>query len=599
MAFHVQHPHGKGDGCSLVAGLTARAQGAEVKALTLFNAAFSCGGFLDRLIEELHEPVFLLDLGGVLLQANRSFSELFRRTPEELQGRTLDELLIDNPLQVQVLSDEVKPRSAYGRRWELVVSYAAGEMREIVIETSPLSDRAGEVQAYLGSVNDVTAARTSERLVEQLTYSDRLTGLSNQHRFEERLSHALLLPDLAERGLAVVWLAVDRLRLVRDSHGDGAAEQLIQAAAKHLGACVRDRDLIAHVGGGRFALMLFAEKDTHELTAAVDRIVHMVSRPVRIAEKELHIGVRAGVSVFPQDGILTAELIDNAQTALSRAQSETGGKLRFYSRDMNLQAVERLELEACLRGALLRKELLLHYQPQVAIGSGRVVALEALLRWHSPDNGWVEPSRFIPLAESSGMIHPIGNWVLKTALAQLRRWLDSGMAPLRMAINVSADQLLHPKFIDIVGRSLQESAIHPELLELELTESSIMRHTEKALKVFSALKKMGVHLAVDDFGTGYSSLAYLKSFPVDRLKIDRSFLDGLAHDSKDSAIIEAVIGMGHGLGLEIVAEGVEEEHQHSFLLNTRCDIGQGFLWSRPQPSEHFPACIDNLNPLCA
>jgi len=599
MSFHVRRTDGKGESCSLIAGLSARARGADVTNLTLFNATFSCGGFFDRLIEGLREPVFILDLGGVLLHANRAFSELFRLSPEAVRGRTLDELLVGNPLQIQVLTDEAKPRSAHGRRWELIVSHAAGEMREVVIETSPLCDGAGNAQAYLGSVNDVTESRTSRRLVEQLTYSDRLTGLSNQRRFEERLGQALLLPDLAERGLAVVWLAIDSLRLVRDSHGDGAADQLILAAAEHLSGCVRDRDLIAHVGGGRFALMLFAEKDFRELTAAVDRIVHMVSRPVYIAERELHIRVRAGVAVFPQDGVMTAELIDNAQTALSRARTEAGSRMRFYSRDMNLQAVERLELEACLRGALLRKELLLHYQPQVAIDSGRVVALEALLRWHSPENGWVEPSRFIPLAESNGMIQPIGNWVLKTALAQLRQWLDTGMAPLRMAINVSAEQLLHPSFIDIVGRSLQESGVPPELLELELTESSIMQHTEKALKVFRALKKMGVHLAVDDFGTGYSSLAYLKSFPVDRLKIDRSFLDGLAHDSKDSAIIEAVIGMGHGLGLEIVAEGVEDEHQHRFLLGSRCDIGQGFLWSRPQPSEHFPACIDNLNPLCA
>ncbi|PLY08903.1 MAG: hypothetical protein C0624_02835, partial [Desulfuromonas sp.] len=528
MSFHVRHKGEKGEGCSLIAGLAARANGSDVSGLSLFNAAYSCGGFFDRLIEELREPVLVLDTSGVLLHTNQAFSDLFRIPVVQLHGRTLDEILIENPLQVQVLADETSDRSRNARRWELIVSHSAGEMREIVIETSPLFDGQGDVQAYLGSVQDVTESRSSQRLVEQLTYSDALTGLANQRRFEERLGQALLLPDLADRGLAVVWLAVEKIPLVRDSHGESAVEQLIRAAADYLATCVRDRDLIAHVGGGRFALMLFAEKSIQELTAAVDRIVHMVSRPVHIAQKEMHISVRTGVSVFPQDGILATELIDGAQTALSRAQTEQGGRIRFYSRDMNLQAAERLELEACLRGALLRKELVLHYQPQVAIESGRVVALEALLRWHSPENGWVAPDRFIPLAESSGMIHAIGNWVLKTALAQLRGWLDSGMTPLRMAINVSAEQLLNPNFIDIVGRSLQENGIAPEQLELELTESSIMRHTEKALKVFRALKKMGVHLAVDDFGTGYSSLAYLKSFPVDRLKIDRSFLEGLA-----------------------------------------------------------------------
>jgi len=587
-------PHNKNrKGCTLVSGLSD-------DLLRIGEQKDKCGttpgcqGFLDRMIDKLHEPVFILDPDGVLLQANRHFSEMFRIEPQVLMGRTLEELLVENPLNIEVASEKSAPHSKGGRRWELLISYEAGEMRELVMTTSPMTDSDGKLQAFLGTVDDVTETRNSKRLVEKLTYIDTITGLSNLRRFEERIEHSLLLPDIEKRGLAVVWLAIDRLNLLRDSHGEVAVEKLIVAAAEHLSATVRDRDLIAHVGGGRFALILFAEKDHKELTVAVDRIVRMVCRPVHIAERDIQINVRVGVSVFPQDGVLPAELIANAQTALDQTRITHGSKYRFYSKEMNHSALERLELEACLRKALLRKELLLHYQPQISIEDNRVVALEALLRWHSPENGWVAPDRFIPLAEACGMIHQIGNWVMKTALAQLRRWLDNGMHPLRMAINVSAAQLLHPSFVDVVGRSLQEHSVPPDLLEFELTESTIMKHTEEALKVFRALKKMGVHLAIDDFGTGYSSLAYLKSFPVDRLKIDQSFLRGLDKGSKDSAIIEAVIGMGHGLGLEIVAEGVEEEHQYEFLSGRRCDIGQGFLWSQPRPSECFPDCIDQL-----
>jgi len=576
--------------CSLVSTLGA---GSRAEATACDRA--SCRGVLDLMLENLHEPVFLQDQAGTLLHANQPFADLFRQTPQALVGKTLDQLLTEQPLEIQVLSDEFSPGACDGRRCEVVISHAPGELRELVIVTTPLDTGGHGASVALGSVSDVTEARHSQRLVEQLTYIDTLTGLANLRRFEERLAQAVAMPEIAERGLGVMWLALDKLDLVRDSHGEAAAELMIRGTAEYLAGTIRERDLIAHVGHGRFAVILFTREEQQELAVAVDRIIRMVSRPVQIGGQEVHNSVRAGIALFPQDGLTPLELIHAAQTALNQASRKDVSHYRFYAPEMNRLAMERLELEARLRGALLRKELLLHYQPQICLESGRVVALEALLRWHSPEYGWVEPLRFIPLAESSGIIQPIGNWVLKTALAQMRRWLDAGMAPVRMAINVSASQLLHPGFIDMVGRSLQENALDPELLELELTESTLMHHSEQALKIFRALKKMGVHLAIDDFGTGYSSLAYLKSFPVDRLKIDRSFLKGLAHDSRDIAIIEAVINMAHGLGLEIVAEGVEEEHQYTFLMGSRCDIGQGFLWSRPQPAESFPACVDRFH----
>jgi len=558
----------------------------------LVGAALSCGSFFHSLLENLREPLCLHDRNGVLLHVNRAFADLFRADEQTLCGRTLEELLISASDEIQILNNEVGPDNPAGRRYDLVVRTLDGSLHEFLLVTQPISLGVGGV--FLGTATDVTETRHHERLLEQLTYTDPLTGFSNQRRFEGRLEQSLRIPQLVERGLAVMWLALDKYNLVLDSHGEQAAAQMVTTAADLLAAAVRDRDQVAHVGDGRFALMLFAGHDRSELPAAIERILREVSRHARIGEQELHVGLCAGVAIFPQDGIDAAELIRNAQTALHQAATRPCGTPRYYSRDMNLRAMERLEMEVQLRGALQRKELLLHYQPQLSLESGRVVALEALLRWFSPVHGWVEPLRFIPLAEASGLIQPIGNWVLKTALAQLRRWLDGGMSPLRMAINVSASQLLHPRFVEMVGRSLQENGIPPELLELELTESTLMRHTDAALTVFRALKKMGVHLAIDDFGTGYSSLAYLKDFPVDRLKIDRQFLKGLSRDSRDAAIVEAVIAMAHGLGLEIVAEGVEEEHQFQFLAGSRCDIGQGYLWSRPQPAESFPACVDRF-----
>jgi len=555
---------------------------------------FRCGSFVQRMLETLREPVCLLDRHGVLLHVNPPFAGMFRKDAGELCGHTLEGLLSGEILETELLCAEPNPDRPAGTRYE-VAAHPCGEgAQEWVVTTWPLAGDSGE-EVFLATLSDVTETRHNQRVLERLTYTDPLTGLSNLLRLEGRLAQALTTPVMAERGLAVMWMAIDKYALVRDSHGEEAAEQLVLLAADLLAATVRDRDLIAHVGDGRFALILFAEHEGGELTVAVDRILRTVSRPVQVAEKDLHLGLCAGVAVFPQDGIGAAELIRNAQTALHQAERHSSGTVRYYARDMNLKAMERLEMEVQLRGALLRKELLLHYQPQVSLECGRVVALEALIRWYSPVHGWVEPLRFIPLAETSGLIQPIGNWVLKTALAQLRRWMDGGMAPVRMAINVSASQLLHPRFVEMVGRSLQECGIPPELLELELTESTLMRHTDATRTVFRALKKMGVHLAIDDFGTGYSSLAYLKEFPVDRLKIDRQFLNGLSRDTRDAAIVEAIIAMAHGLGLEIVAEGVEEEHQFQFLAGSRCDIGQGYLWSRPQPAENFPACVDRFS----
>jgi diguanylate cyclase (GGDEF)-like protein len=387
--------------------------------------------------------------------------------------------------------------------------------------------------------------------------------------------------------VAVLLLDLDRFKVINDSLGHDFGDKLLCALAQRLRQIVREADTVARLGGDEFVILLaeVAEVDDAGLVAA--KILRLLAEPHRLDEREITLTASLGVSLFPRDSDDGATLIRNADMAMYRAKRDGRSAFAFYSPEMNRRIRETLDLEGALRQALERDEFRLHYQPKVDLPSGRVIGCEALVRWHHPQRGMVSPADFIPLAEETGLIVPLGTWVLKEACRQARAWQDAGLPALNIAVNLSARQFRKGDLPQLVEEFLRETGLNPSLLELELTESMVMDDPAGAERTMRTLKELGVRLSLDDFGTGYSSLNYLRRFPVDSLKIDRSFIRDVATDPSGASVVTSVIDIAHNLGLTAVAEGVETREQLVFLLGCGCDMLQGFLFSKPLPAEEF------------
>jgi diguanylate cyclase (GGDEF)-like protein len=392
---------------------------------------------------------------------------------------------------------------------------------------------------------------------------------------------------------AVMFMDLDRFKNINDTLGHAAGDVLLVETAKRLNECLRESDVIARIGGDEFVVMLRKVSDQSQVSTVARKILSAVVKPLAIHGHECRITASIGISMFPTDALDGETLIKNADAAMYVAKEEGRNCFRFHFRDIRTQSIERLLLESSLRGALERGELLLHYQPKQDLGHGGVSDVEALLRWQHPDRGLLQPSHFIPLAEETGLIVPIGKWVIETACAQNVAWQRQGMPALRIAVNLSPRQFADPGLLGDIGNALDKSGMAPELLELEITESMVMHNIERATRVLKAIKSLGVILAIDDFGTGYSSMSLLKKFPIDVLKIDRSFVREITSNSEDKAIADAIIALGRVLDLTIVAEGVETAEQEAFLRVHNCDEVQGYLISKPVPADEFTAFMAN------
>jgi diguanylate cyclase (GGDEF)-like protein/PAS domain S-box-containing protein len=434
----------------------------------------------------------------------------------------------------------------------------------------------GSVLYYEGTVEDVTERRRAEERAYYLTRYDPLTDLPNRGLFEERLTQAVASAGRRGRALAVVSLSLDRFKVVNDTLGHAAGDALLRGVAERLAGAVRANNTVARLGGDEFCVLLPEMARAEDVAEVVRRVQGALEAPFDVAGQELFVTASAGVGLYPHDGGDAQTLLKNAGAALYRAKQLGGGACQFYAAEMNDRAFRRLSLESALRRALEREEFVVHYQPKVAIETGRVVGSEALVRWKRPGAGLVPPAEFIPLAEETGLISQLGEWVLRKALAQTARWQAAGFPELALSVNLGR-----------VGALLAEAGFDPSRLELELTEGTVMEDTESAVGTLRELKAKGIKLSVDDFGSGYSSLSYLKHLPIDVLKIDRSFVRDMAADPRDAAIVMAVITLAHSLKLKVVAEGVETEEQLRFLRLLRCDEMQGYLFSRPLPAEVF------------
>ncbi len=462
-----------------------------------------------------------------------------------------------------------------------------GAALDVSVWAAALTGGTGAVTGTMIVMADISERKQAEARINFLAYHDQLTSLPNRVLFEDRLEQALNLAHRHGQMLAVLFVALDRFKKFADSLGHAASDELLRAVAVRLRANLREGDTVARFGGHEFSLLLSSVGGTEDAAAVARWIQQALGPPFKVDGQELYVTASVGIGLYPHDGAAAPALLRNAGAALYRAQQQGGHQYQFYTADMNARALKRLSLENDLRRALEREEFVLHYQPQISGASGRIVGVEALVRWQPPRLGLVAPAEFIPLAEETGLIEPLGAWVLRTALTQVRQWQAQGLAVGRVAVNLSARQFRQPDLVPMIAGLLSETKLRAEGLELELTESSIMHDAGVAVETLRALKTMGVRVAVDDFGAGYSSMAYLKHLPIDVLKIDRSFVRDMATNADDAAIVLAIITLAHSLRLQVIAEGVETEEQLRLLRELHCDEMQGYLFSRPLPAVEF------------
>lgn len=427
----------------------------------------------------------------------------------------------------------------------------------------------------------------NEARIQHQAYHDSLTGLPNRALFVDRLEHAMAKAQRNERLLALMFLDLDRFKQVNDNFGHEGGDQLLRMAAERFKTVVRDGDTVARLGGDEFTIIMEDMRHIDEAAAVAERLLSVAAQPFELAGKEASVSVSIGITIFPFDDTTVEALLRHADTAMYSAKQRGRNRFELYRAELSQENSRRMQLEQELRRALVQEEFELFYQPKVNLVSGSMAGMEALLRWRHPDRGLVSPGEFIPTLEETGLIVPVGEWVLREACRANRRWQDQGLPALTVSVNVSAEQLRQEGFVELVAQVLAESGLQPGYLELEMTESCLLEETEASTAMVKALKSLGVRIAIDDFGTGYASMTYLKRYPVDVLKIDQSFMQRLSSKSEDTAIVTAIMALVHSLRLEVVAEGVETAQQLTFLYALGCNVIQGFLFSRPLPEDEF------------
>ena len=473
------------------------------------------------------------------------------------------------------------------------VADADGNLRMASISGRPIFDEEGRFTGYRGTGTDITEQKQVEDRVRHMAHHDALTGLPNRILLHDRIGQAILQARRDGSVAAILIIDLDRFKNVNDSLGHQVGDALLRAVAERLIACVRGTDTVARMGGDEFVVVLAELKQAEDAGHVAQKMLAALPRPINIDGHELRVTTSIGICAYPHDGEDAETLIRNADAAMYHAKDTGRNNFQFFTRQMNTAANQRLLLEKDLRLALEREEFTLYYQPQLDLKTGVIVGFEALIRWPHAQRGMVAPMDFIPLAEETGLIAPIGEWVLRRACTQARHWQTLGYPQLQVSVNCSAQQFRLGGLVDMVARTLKQTGLPASSLELELTESVIVEHTEHVMARFKALDEMGVKLSIDDFGTGYSSLGYLKRFPIHELKIDRSFVRDVSTDPDDAAIVSAIITMAHGLGLQVVAEGVETAEQLAFLKKAGCDWAQGYYFSRPLPAEEIEQLLRN------
>ncbi|MES2127379.1 MAG: EAL domain-containing protein [Pseudomonadota bacterium] len=538
-----------------------------------------------QILDQIHESVLTLDLTGYITSWNKGAEQLFGYTSLEAVGRNILFLYED---EESGFHDAFAEQG--GRMMEVRRRKKSGEVFWASLSLSPLHDMEERPVGLIAYLTDITERKLAEERLHHLAYYDALTGLPNRTLLTKLVDQALTVAQRNQATGCVLFIDLNRFKLINDTLGRRIGDVLLKQVSERFRAALREQDLVARLSGDEFAVGLFDIHQHFEASTVAQKLQTSLNQPFLIEGHDLRVGASIGISVYPQDGDDAESLLRLADIAMARAKQGEDDSIAFYSNDMNQGMQERMRIESGLRAALANGELLLHYQPKFDIGSGRIIGAEALVRWQHPERGLVPPADFIPLAEATGLVVQVGEWVLETACAQAAAWQRAGLPPLRLAVNVSARE-----FTSALPARVTQTLKHYQLdsawLELEITESTLMNNIERVIGIMDRITALGVALSLDDFGTGYSSLSYLKRFPIDTLKIDRSFTMGLPDDSNDCAIASTIISIGQQLRHKVIAEGVETAEQLAFLRESGCDEVQGYLFSAPLTAEAFEAAL--------
>ena len=535
---------------------------------------------LRRLVATNLVAILFTDLAGNILSADDSFLNLLGYTSKNLPANIHDL----TPAEHHHLDEEAFEKlMAFGACAPFEKDFLKQDGSTLpVLFGAAMHDE--EIACF---VVDLSQNKQTQEKLNHLAYHDALTDLPNQVLFKDRLKQAIALSRRNDQMQAVLLLNLDRFKTINDSLGYTAGDRLLQSVAQRLTSCVRESDTVARFGGDEFAVLLTHIPRAQDAANVARAIKQALDQAFIFEDQEIFVSSSIGISMYPHDGRDTAGLLKTAGVALDRAKVQGGNNFHFYTAGGTTRALKQLVLESNIRSGLERSEFFVQYQPQVDIRSFHLVGMEALVRWHHPSFGVLYPGEFVPLAEESGLIISLGDFVMRTACAQNKTWQDKGLMSMRISVNFSARQFQQPTFIADVSHLLKETSLDPRWLELELTESSIMKDPEEAIEKLHELKLMGISVAVDDFGTGYSSLNYLKRFPIDTLKIDKTFVSDVCRDPHDTAIVRAIINLGHALDLLVIAEGVETKEQLQYLSALECDVVQGFLFSKAVSAKAF------------
>ncbi|MBF0455991.1 MAG: EAL domain-containing protein [Magnetococcales bacterium] len=546
-------------------------------------------------LEKATEAVLITDLGGTIQSVNPAFTTITGYSFKEAVGK-----------KPNILRSEHHEESFYKALWEALFSQGSwrgemwnrrknGEAFPVMQNITAIQDKYGEITHFVSIFTDLTNCKKNQDNQDLITTHDPLTGLPDRHLYSEQVKQAALRAGRNGSKVAILLINMNSFRRVNDSMGYLQGDAVLKEIGSRLKGSIKSGDLISRLRGDEFGIVLVEIITLQDVTDTIQKLFQSLSCPFILQEHEIIITASIGVTLFPDDHQDIETLLQKTDRALSQAKEQEGNSFQFFTPDLDSQACQRLSMESNLRKALTNQEFTLFYQPKVDLISKKVVGTEALIRWFQPGRGTVPPVEFIPLAEESGLIIPMGNWILNTACQNAREWIENGACSLQVSVNISSRQFQDPFIIATLQEALEKSGLPASCLELEITESLVMGNVEEAIRILREFKDLGLKISMDDFGTGYSSLSYLKKFPIDILKIDQSFVRDLVHDASDAALVKAIISMGNNLGLTVIAEGVETVEQALFLRQEGCDMAQGYLYSKPIEKNLFAQFFREYN----
>lgn len=545
----------------------------------------------ESVFNESFEAILITNRDGHILRINPAFTRITGYSSTDVIGK--------NP---RLLSSKYHDKAFYEGFWRSLLNEGVwrgeiwnrrrnGEVFPMWQSVSTVRDKTGEIIQFISISSDITEKKASEEQIHHLAHFDVLTDLPNRASFQNEFKRAVAHATRENSKLALLFLDIDHFKLINDAYGHLVGDEVLKSIAKCLIDLVRGEDLVARLGGDEFTILLSGVRESLDAVLIAKKILHRLETPFQYQKTEVATSVSIGISLFPENAKDASTLLKKADTAMYRAKDVGRNNFQFFTDEMNKQVQKRLNMETDLRKGIERDEFLLHYQPQLCITTGEIIACEALIRWQHPTQGLILPELFIPIAEESGLINPLSKWVVETACRQWTQWQHNGISPLTIAVNLSGRQFTSYNLVQMINKTVMDTGMDPQYLELELTESVLMLNVKETNKTLGALRDMGISLSVDDFGTGYSSLAYLKRFPIDKLKIDQSFVQDLDNDPNDAAIVIATITLAHNLHLTAIAEGVETASQLQFLKENGCDQFQGYYFSPPLPPDEISSLL--------